>query len=385
MGMQSFKNKNEVEKGEISKGRLLVLGVFLGTIPFFGYHTYSKNNPDNRIYVANATTTQQEIASTTSPQIQVQVLDKDLYNKKMLELANYPAPKVASSTGTSTPVVRQISTSTRLWPAKAPYPNAGAILPFNRIVAYYGNFYSRQMGALGEYDPPVMLAKLQEEVKKWEVVDPNTPVVPAIHYIASVAQASPGKDGMYRFRMPDEHIQKARTLAKEVNGIVFLDLQIGHSSVVSEVNAIKEYLKHPEVHLGLDPEFAMREGKKPGVYIGVMDASEINQAIEILSSIVRENSLPPKILIVHRFTEKMVTNATTIRPTPEVQVVMNMDGWGQPSLKLGTHKAVIVPEPVQFTGFKLFYKNDLRAPSTRLLTPKELLELSPRPSYIQYQ
>jgi hypothetical protein len=129
----------------------------------------------------------------------------------------------------------------------------------------------------------------------------------------------------------------------------------------------------------------MREGKKPGVYIGVMDASEINQAIEILSSIVRENNLPPKILIVHRFTEKMVTNATTIRPTPEVQVVMNMDGWGQPSLKLGTHKAVIVPEPVQFTGFKLFYKNDLRAPSTRLLTPKELLELSPRPSYIQYQ
>ena len=33
-----------------------------------------------------------------------------------------------------------------------PYPNPGALLPFHRIVAYYGNFYSTHMGVLGETD-----------------------------------------------------------------------------------------------------------------------------------------------------------------------------------------------------------------------------------------
>jgi hypothetical protein len=39
---------------------------------------------------------------------------------------------------------------------------------------------------------------------------------------------------------------------------------------------------------------------------------------------------------------------------------------------------------VQFTGFKLFYKNDLKK-SDRLMTPEEILALTPKPLYIQYQ
>src|SRR5579875_2548373 len=36
--------------------------------------------------------------------------------------------------------------TTGKWPVKnAPYPLAGALLPFNRIVAYYGNLYSKKM------------------------------------------------------------------------------------------------------------------------------------------------------------------------------------------------------------------------------------------------
>jgi hypothetical protein len=68
-----------------------------------------------------------------------------------------------------------------------------------------------------------------------------------------------------------------------------------------------------------------------------------------------------------------------------VQVVMDMDGWGFGAKKINTYDAVIYPEPVQFTGFKLFYKNDLKPPSTRMLTPAEILDLTPRPSFIQYQ
>jgi hypothetical protein len=65
--------------------------------------------------------------------------------------------------------------------------------------------------------------------------------------------------------------------------------------------------------------------------------------------------------------------------------VMNMDGWGAPALKYNTYKQFVYREPVQFTGFKLFYKNDLKRPPHRMLTPEELVKLTPKPIYIQYQ
>ena len=53
-----------------------------------------------------------------------------------------------------------------LWPVKnAPYPLPGAILPYKRVVAFYGNLYSKKMGILGELPPNEMLAKLKGEVK----------------------------------------------------------------------------------------------------------------------------------------------------------------------------------------------------------------------------
>ena len=81
----------------------------------------------------------------------------------------------------------------------------------------------------------------------------------------------------------------------------------------------------------------------------------------------------------------MVTNYKNIVTLPEAQIVMDMDGWGPPTNKITTYTSFVFSEPIQFTGFKLFYKNDLKAPSTGLLTPAELLKLSPRPIYIQYQ
>jgi hypothetical protein len=303
-------------------------------------------------------------------------LDKALYDLKMEALANNPLQEPSS---TSTPP------RDNLWPAKAPYPKDGALLPFNRIIAYYGNFYSTRMGVLGEYPEDTMLSMLKAEKTKWEAADPSTPVIPAIHYIVATAQGSPGEDGMYRLRMPESEIDKAIAIAKKVDGIVFLDIQIGLSSLQAEIPRLEKYLKLPHVHLGLDPEFSMKTGAKPGTVIGTMDAADINYASNYLAKLVNENGLPPKILVVHRFTRPMVTNYQNIIKIPEVQIVMNMDGWGPPANKITTYTSFIAPEPVQFTGFKIFYKNDLKSPSTGLLTPQQLLELRPRPIYIQYQ
>lgn len=311
-------------------------------------------------------------------------LDKELYDKMSLTLANNLPPK-AVATSTASTTISAVPAKKPLYPVTTVYPAAGAILPFKRIVAYYGNFYSTKMGALGEYPGPEMLSRLKAEVAKWETADPQTPVLPAIHYIATTAQGYAGKDGTYMLRMPDSEIEKALVLAEQVNGIVFLDIQVGLSSFQKEIPLLEKYLKMPNVHLALDPEFSMKNRKPPGEYMGTMDAADINYATEYLAKLVKENDLPPKVLVIHRFTDKMVTNYKNIKIVPEVQFVMHMDGWGPKENKIGTYTRIVVPEPVQFTGFKIFYKNDLKPPSTGLMTPSDLMKLSPRPIYIQYQ
>jgi len=276
--------------------------------------------------------------------------------------------------------------TTGLWPNHLrSYPLDGAILPFKRIVAYYGNLYSKRMGILGELPPKELWKKLNTEVKAWEKADSTTRVQPAIHYIAIVASGTPGKDGKFRNRMPAHQIDSALSIARMGDAIVFLDVQVALSDVKTEVPTLEKYLKMPQVHLGIDPEFSMKEGHRPGTKIGTMDATDVNFCSDYLAKLVKENNLPPKILIVHRFTQGMLRNYKNIRLHPEVQLVVNMDGWGEPVLKRSTYKLYVYKEAVQFTGFKLFYKNDLKKAPHTMLTPQDLLKLKPQPIYIQYQ
>ena len=257
------------------------------------------------------------------------------------------------------------------------------LLPGSRIIAYYGNFYSPRMGVLGQYPPDQVMQKLLATAQEWAVADPKTTVIPAIAYITVAAQNNPGKDGKYRLRMPAAQIEKAISMADQIHGLVFLEIQVGLSDVQTEVPLLEPYLKLPNVELDLDPEFAMHGKEVPGSKIGTMDAADINYVVEYLAGIVQTNHIPPKILVVHRFTNNMLTNYKNIKPLPEVQIVIDMDGFGRPGLKTTMYREVIEKKPVQYTGFKLFYKND--AVAGHLMTPSEVLYLRPQPSYIQYQ
>lgn len=276
--------------------------------------------------------------------------------------------------------------TTGRWPVKHDFPRAGAVLPFNRVVSYYGNLYSRQMGALGEFPKAEMLRRLQAEVKKWTAADSLVPAVPALHYIAITAQNAPGKAGTYRLRMPHSQIDTVLNWAKEINALVFIDIQVGLSTLQQEVPEFEKYLSMPNVHFGIDPEFSMKGGQRPGAVIGTFDAADINYVTGYLAGLVQKHILPPKMLVVHRFTQGMVTNYKNIKLRPEVQVVMDMDGWGFSAKKVNTYKQFIYREPVQFTGFKIFYKNDTqRSGAAREMQPAEVLKLVPKPVYIQYQ
>jgi hypothetical protein len=273
----------------------------------------------------------------------------------------------------------------KLWPVKMPDPLPGAILPNKRIVAFYGNPLSKKMGVLGEYPKDEMLAKLDHEVARWAKADPSHPVVPALHLIATVAQGAPGKNGLYRLQMRDSMVNEIYSWAKAKGGLFFVDVQVGKSTLQAELPRLRPILENPDVHLAVDPEFSMApSGRVPGSKIGTLDAKDINWAVSFLDEIARAKNLPPKILVVHRFTRPMVTNAKQIKPTPHVQVVMDMDGWGPPWLKFDSYHDYVKAEPVQFTGFKLFFHNDTKK-GNALLTPAEVLRLKPRPLYIQYQ
>jgi len=339
--------------------RVFYSAFLLSTI--FSISSCNKNKAEDLLAENPAKTI---VVKDSLPKEVIQTIDTADYDKRMLAIAN--------------------NDTTGRWPVKAPRPLPGAILPYNRIISYYGNLYSKRMGILGELPKKEMLKKLQSEVARWQAADSTVKAIPALHYIAITAQGTPGKENMHRMRMPFKQIDTILDWAKPINALVFLDVQVGHSSVKKEVATLETYLKLPNVHLGIDPEFSMKNGEIPGSKIGTFNAEDINDAIDILVKIIRENNLPPKVLVVHRFTQGMVRNFEKIKKVPEVQIVMDMDGFGSKVLKRSTYLRYIYKEPVQFTGFKLFYKNDNKN-DWEMYTPEELLKFTPKPIYIQYQ
>ena len=347
----------------MNKNTLCAL-IFAGSV-----FTNCSNNSNGATAGNDSTQVKSETKETGQPAPQKPTLDTARYDELMNYLAN--------------------GDTTGRWPVKnAPYPLPGAILPFNRVVSYYGNLYSNRMGALGKWPKKEMIPKLLDEVKKWSDADSVIKSIPCLHYIAITAQGAPGKDGMYRYRMPYNQIDTILNWAKEIDAVVFIDMQIGLSSLLTEVKHYEQYLSLPNVHLGVDPEFAMngKGGKKPGSVIGTLSAAEINEVGEYLAGLVQKNNLPPKMYMIHRFTKGMVPDTRNIKLRPELQIIMDMDGWGPPDLKKGTYRYWINEEPVQFTGFKLFYVNDTEMSNQKeLMSRPVILGLKPKPIYIQYQ
>jgi hypothetical protein len=273
-------------------------------------------------------------------------------------------------------------TVARASPTPFPLPPvlANSVLPARRIVSYYGNPLAPVMGVLGE--PPLerMLARLKEQVDAYAAADPSRPIQPALELVTVVAQNNPGPGGLYRLRMDTDLIEEVARWAESNGYLLILDIQVGRSKVGPEVESLLPFLRRPYVHLALDPEFAMSPTEVPGEVIGTHDAADVNTAIRILADLVTAEQLPPKLLVVHRFTERMLTNYRKVQADSRVQVVVVMDGFGSPELKTRHYDDLVVGQRVQYTGFKLFYQQD-----KPLMTPKQVLELDPSPDLVIYQ
>lgn len=262
----------------------------------------------------------------------------------------------------------------------ASVPAEGALLPEYRIVTFYGHPHDPGMGIVGEHEIEQLTEMLREEAANYAAADPSRPVIPGLEVIATVAQRVPGSDGTYILDTDTETLTTYIDYAAEHGMVVVLDLQVGRGTVAAEIEKVRDLLARPNVHLAIDPEFAVAEGQIPGEYIGSVSAESIAYAQKVLAEISAANGIPPKMLIVHQFREDMIQGKEQLAPVPGVQLVIDADGYGGPELKTAVYNFLVRDEPVEFAGVKLFYGQDVP-----LMTPQEILALVPAPDVIIYQ
>lgn len=239
-----------------------------------------------------------------------------------------------------------------------------------QILSYYGNPYTADMGILGELSPEALVETLKDHAQLYDSLNGPRGVQPALHLVYATAQSHPGHEGLYLLYVDQETLREYIQLACENGLLVFLDLQIGRSDVLSEVTKILPYMEQPHVHVALDPEFTMLQGEVPGESIGSLDAADVNAAQAILQGFLEDSDLPDKILVVHQFTQNMITNSELIDDLPRVKLVIDMDGFGPSEVKrvkYGWYAA-----PAEHSGIKLFFHQD-----PDLMSEQEVLELNP--------
>jgi len=259
------------------------------------------------------------------------------------------------------------------------------ILPNQRVVAYYGAPQDPELGVLGETAPEQAARTLAR--RSGQYARPGRPVLPALELISTLAQSAPGQDGLHRLRQSDATLRRHLRAARAIKGLLVLDVQPGQADFVEEVRALEPYLLQPDVGLALDPEWSVPEGTQPGSVIGSTDAEVVNEISAYLARLVRLRDLPQKLLIVHQFTDEMITNRDQLVSRPEVALVMNMDGFGTAELKEGVYDRFAQPVARgadslggPYNGFKLFFRED-----TGLMTPREVLGLKPAPDVVVYE
>jgi hypothetical protein len=270
------------------------------------------------------------------------------------------------------------ATSAKKTTAPPTLPDGGrTILPRTRVVAFYGAPEDAGLGTLGIGTPDAAGRRLDKMAAKYRA---DRPVLPAMELIATVVQAAPGADGMYRARQSSALIGRYLAAARRAHALLILDIQPGRSPFMREVRSYARWLREPDVGLALDPEWSMAPGQVPGTVIGSTDAAIVNHVQAYLAQIVKAANLPQKLLIVHRFTTEMIRNPRTLHPYPGVALTINVDGFGDRDNKVSKYDLFSTRKPGRYNGFKLFFHED-----TGLMTPRAVMKLIPRPDVVVYE
>jgi hypothetical protein len=258
-------------------------------------------------------------------------------------------------------------------------PGGGRVIfPDHRVVAYYGAPQSSILGVLGEGSPDQIARRLLDQSADYQ--RRGRPVIPAFELIASLATASSGVDGMYRFRQTAATIDSYLSAVRKIHGLLILDIQPGRADWLTEAKAFERWLREPDVSLALDPEWKLGPGDLPLHQIGSIDARSIDRVSRWLAGIVSDGQLPQKLLVVHEFRASMVTHQDRVKAREGLAITFDVDGFGSRAAKVLKWEELARGDHSYFHGMKLFYRHD-----PDLMSPKATLGLKPRPDLIVYQ
>jgi hypothetical protein len=245
------------------------------------------------------------------------------------------------------------------------------------LVAYYGTAGSGALGILGASGPMVMTHRLRVAARPFGTAKRKVQIV--YELVASVADSDPGADGNYSHYIARSQVREYIRAAHRHRALLVLDLQPGRESFVPQARHFRWALRRPFVGLGLDPEWRMGPGQVPAQTIGSVQAGEVNHVSRLVTRIVRRNSLPQKLFVIHEFRTSMVTHIARVHLHRQLAIVQHIDGFGSRGEKLATYHTVARPD--RFTmGFKLFYRQD-----ADLFTPREVERIRPKIDFVSYE
>lgn len=256
-----------------------------------------------------------------------------------------------------------------------------SLLAGNQVLAFYGKPDSPSMGILGEYPKEKLAPLLEAYAQLYDKANGSLGVVPAFYIIFGTCWPE-GEIGILKTSVVESYI----SFAAERGWLVFLDHQIGKYGVKQSVQSMLPFLRHPNVHLAIDPEWRTL---KPMKEIGHITGKELNEAQAIIEGYLRDNDLPGiRMLVVHQFKPTMITEPEIVNAAfDRVVLVHTSDGFGSPSLKKHSYAANARVTSMPVKGFKLFFESKVVGAGwdIPLMKPEDVLALDPMPLVVMYQ
>lgn len=260
-------------------------------------------------------------------------------------------------------------------PAPQPAVIQGPVLPAYRVVALSGAPQAPQLGGLGSQTPEQAVRQLGQLTGA--LAQPGRPVLGAFELVATVATPTPGPDGRYRLRQPDNVVRDYLNAARRARALLILDIEPGRSDFNAEIQAFRPYIEQPDVGLALEPARQLGPTGQPSPSI---DANQINGITLSIADTVHRLNLAQKLVIVHELAPGTIRDQRALRPAPGVALVLSAANAGNQQAKLATYRGVTAQQAGFFSGMRLFLHQD-RQP----LTASQLLRLRPPVDFVDYR
>jgi hypothetical protein len=283
-------------------------------------------------------------------------------------------------------VIERMTPAARAAGPESPY--------FNKTwITYYGRPGIALMGIIGEHSAADIMPLIKAKAAEYDEANgPDVGVQPAVHLVWGMATVDDQPDNSHLAYLPEAEVMPYIEEGLKTGVDVILDSQIANVAPAASISPALPYLQYPNVHLAIDPEFAVvHPGQAiPGNPIGYITAEQVNDVQRSMAEYMRVHGITGKrILMVHQFQDNMIVNKDRLDPTfPEVELTLSVDGFGNPYVKTWKYNA-LVDANTPFTSFKLFYGWD-----DPLMTPRQALGVDGTehtdfieitPNMIQYQ